>query len=254
MSRLRGILQSYRWRRRFVWLGVFVVLLGGVALAVALLPGSPRNQEAEPTGAAPPPQTTAIEKPTHVTAAERQAVDRTLSAFVKTALTRDNPAAAWDLVTADFKGGVSRKEWNSGTLPVIPFPAQVPKHLSWHVDSSYAGDLTLDLLLQPRRGAHTGAIAFTVEMQREKRTGRWLIASMTPQHVFSPAPTQAVHRSPKHGSGQQVKIINGALSLWWLVVPAALLALVVLIPVGVLLNNWRRNRAVERRYRAERGL
>ena len=253
MPGVRRIRQSYRWRRRFAWLGVFVVLLGGVALAVALLPGSPRNQEAEPTGPAPPPQTTAIEKPTHVTAAEREAVDRTLSAFVKTALTRDDPAAAWDLVTADFKGGVTRKEWNAGTLPVIPFPAQVPKHLSWHVDSSYAGDLTLDLLLQPRRGTHTGAIAFTVELQREKRTGRWLIASMTPQHIFSPAPTKPVPASPKSKAAPNVEISHGS-SLWWLTVPAAVLALVVLIPLAVLLNTWRRNRAIERRYRAERGL
>jgi len=250
---LRGILQSYRWRRRFAWLGVFVLLAGGVAIAVVLLPGAHNNQEVEPTGTALP-QTVAIQKPTRVTAAERRAVDRTLSAFVKTALTRADPAAAWNLVTADMKGGVSRKEWNSGTLPVAPFPAQVPKRLSWDVLSSYADDLTLDLLLQPRRGTHTGAIAFTVEMQRDKKTGRWLIASMTPQHIFSPAPTQPVRTSTKPVSVPQVKIINGALSLWWLVVPAGVLTLVVLIPAAVLMNNWRRNRAFERRYRAERGL
>jgi len=252
---VREILQSYRWRRRLAWLGALAVLLVGVALAIVLLPGSPRNQETEQTSAALPPQTTAIEKPTHVTAAERQAVDRTLGAFVRTALTREDPAAAWDLVTADFKGGVSRKEWNSGTLPVIPFPAQVPKHLSWQVDSSYAGDLTLDLLLQPRRGAHVGAIAFTVEMQKEERSGRWLVASITPQHIFSPAPTKPVRATPgrKPVSQPPIKIMNG-ISLWWLAVPAGLLALIVLIPVGVALNTWRRNRAIERRYRAERGL
>jgi hypothetical protein len=39
-----------------------------------------------------------------------------------------------------------------------------------------------------------------------------------------------------------------------LVVPGALLVLIVLVPIVVLLNTWRRNRAIERRYRTERGL
>ena len=250
---MRGVLQSYRWRRRFVWLGAFVVVLGAVALAVVLLPGSPRNQEdVEPTGTVPP-QTVAIQRPTRVTANEREAVERTLNAFVRTAVTRDDPAAAWNLVTADFKGGVSRKEWNAGTLPVIPFPARVPKRLSWKVLSSYADDLTIDLLLQPRPGTHRGAIAFAVEMQKAK--GRWLVASMVPEHTFSPAPTKPGPTSPgsKPVAAPNVKIAHG-ISLWWLGVPIGLLALVVLIPVGVGLNTWRRNRVFERRYRAERGL
>jgi len=37
-------------------------------------------------------------------------------------------------------------------------------------------------------------------------------------------------------------------------VPGALLALIVLVPLVFLLNNWRKQRAIERRYRAERGL
>jgi hypothetical protein len=250
---VRGILQSYRWRRRFAWLAAFAALLGGAVLAAFLLPGSPKNEELVPTGTAPP-QTVAAAKPVRVTAAERRAVDETLGAFVKKAVTRDDPAAAWNLVTADFKGGVTRKEWNAGTLPVIPFPAKVPKRLSWNVLSSYADDLTVDLLLQPRPGTHRGAIAFTVELQKPTGNGRWLVASMVPEHIFSPAPTKPVRASAKQVSVPKVRIINGALSLWWLVVPAVLLALVVLIPAGVLLNAWRRNRAIEREYRATREL
>lgn len=259
MFGLRGVLHSYRWRRRFAWLGVFLVLAGGAALAAILLPGSPKNEGSAPTGVAPP-QTVAIQKPTRVTAAERRAVDRTLSAFVKTAVTRDDPAAAWDLVTEEMKGGVTRREWNSGQLPVAPFPASVPKQLSWKVLSSYADDLTIDLLLQPRAGTKGGAIAFAVELQKPKGSRRWLVASMVPEHEFSPAPTPAstmpVATTPnsKTVAAPENPFAHGSLSLWWLVVPPVLFVLVVLIPVGVMLNNWRRSRAFEKRYQAERGL
>jgi len=251
-------LHSYRWRRRLAWIGGLAVVLVGVAIAAVLLPGSPKNEESAPSGNTPA-QTVAIQKPTRVTAAERRAVDRTLGAFVRAAVTRDNPAAAWDLVTEDMKGGVTRKEWNSGQLPVAPFPAKVPKRLSWNVASSYADDLTLDLLLQPRAGAKGGAIAFSVEMQRPKGSKRWLVASMVPEHIFSPAPTPtakpaATTPNSKPVAAPENPFAHGSLSLWWLVVPAALLALIVLIPVGVLLNNGRRNRAIEREYRADRGL
>jgi hypothetical protein len=250
---LRVILRSHRWRRRFAWLGGFAALLGGVVLAAFLLPGVHGNQELVPTGT-PPPQTVTVTKSVRVTAAERRAVERTLSAFVKTAVTRDDPAAAWDLVTEEMKGGVSRKEWNAGQLPVIPFPAKVPKRLSWNVLSSLAGDLTVDLLLQPRPATNRGAIAFAVELQQEKGSGRWLVASMVPEHVFSPAPTTPVGRTPKPVAVPKSQVMNGALSRWWLVAPGVLLAMIVLIPVGVLLNTWHRNRTIERRYRAERGL
>jgi len=251
---LRGILRSYRWRRRFAWLGGFVLLIGAAVLAAVLLPGVHGTDTVEPTGTVPP-QTAAVEKSVRVTAAERRAVDRTLVAFVKNAVTRDDPAAAWDLVTADMKGGGSGKEWKAGQLPVIPFAAKIPKRPSWNVLSSFNGDLTVDLLLQPRPGAKSGAIAFTVELQKAKRSGRWLVASMVPEHIFSPAPTP----TPAAGASSKPKPVaapgaNGSLSLWWLALPGVLLAMVVLIPAGVLLNTWRRNRAVERQYRAERGL
>ena len=101
-----------------------------------------------------------------LTAADRRAVNRTLVAFVRTGVTRKDPAAAWDLVTPAMRSGVSRKQWNGGELPVLPFPATIPDNPTWNVLTSYPGDVTIDLLLQPRRGAKRGPIAFAVELKR----------------------------------------------------------------------------------------
>ena len=74
---------------------------------------------------------------------------------------------------------------------------------------------------------------------------------MIPEQSFSPVTPAKPGKPVSVPNGQQPK---GALSTKWFIIPGALLALIALVPILVLLNNWRRNRAIERRYRAERGL
>jgi hypothetical protein len=246
---LNGILRSYRWRRRLVWFGGLLAFLVGLAVAAVLLPKDHgKHYELLPTGTEPA-QTVAVTKEVRVTAAQRRAVNRTLVAFVRSGVTRDDPAAAWGLATPAMRSSVKRKEWNGGELPVVPFPAQIPDEPSWNVLTSYEGDLTVDLLLQPRRGSKRGPIAFAVELKKAKRGGRWLVDSMIPEQVFGPVEPPA----KQAGKSEEVRL-NGGLSFWWWVVPGGLLALIALVPALFLANTWRRNRAIERRYRAERGL
>jgi len=185
-----------------------------------------------------------------VTARERRAVNQTLAAFIRTGVQRADPAAAWELVTPTMRSGISRDEWNRGALPVTPFPARLPKKLEWNVTTSYPGDLTLDLVLQPRTSAKRGPIAFSVELRRA-RDGRWLVDSMAPEQVFGPveaAPSKASSSSSKSAAPSYTR---GRLSPLWFVVPGALLGLAVLVPLLIVLLSWRRSRAIERRYRRE---
>src|SRR5206468_4831596 len=134
----------------------------------------------------------------------------------------------------------------------LPFPAKIPHKLSWSVLSSYPEDLSIDLLLQPRARSKRGPIAFAVELKQTRKHGSWLIDSMIPEQGFEPT-------SPAGGHTKRVAVPNGqapkgTLSPLWFVVPGVLLALIALVPIAVLLNTWRRNRAIDRRYRAERGL
>ncbi|MFL6067041.1 MAG: hypothetical protein ACJ74N_04820, partial [Gaiellaceae bacterium] len=158
--------------------------------------------------------------------------------------------AAWDLVTPAMRSGVERKEWNAGVLPVQPFPATIPDNPTWNVLTSYPGDVTIDLFLQPRRGVKRGPIAFAVELKKAKQ--RWLVDSMIPEQSFAPAPSGG---KSANGGGQEEQVSSRASGNRWLfIVPGSLLALIVIVPLVFLLNNWRKQRAIERRYRAERGL
>ena len=247
---MRGILSSYRWRRRLAWIGGGIALAVGIAVAAFALPkDSGRHYNLEPTGTEAAQTVENVVKQVRLTAAEKRAVNRTLVPFVRSGVTRKDPSAAWDLVTPAMRSGVTRKEWNAGVLPVQPYPAKIPDNPTWNVLTSYPGDVTIDLFLQPRRGADRGPIAFAVELKRAK--ARWLVDSMIPEQGFAPTPSGG-----KSANGGEEEPVSSRASgnRWLFIIPGALLALIVLVPLVFLLNNWRKQRAIERRYRAERGL
>jgi hypothetical protein len=246
---VRSLVQSYRWRRRIAWSASALALLAGLVAAAILLPKDHgvRYQlnptgTAEPQGYEPPP------KEIRVTPEQRRAVNETLVAFVRAGVTRSDPAAAWPLTTPAMRAGIARRDWDNGNLPVLPFPANLASVDDWTIISSYPGDLTVDLLLQPRAGAQTGPIAFAVELKR--RRGRWLVDSMVPEQAFGPsAAAKAPKPLPKNFKGEGPK---GELSPLYIIIPGALLGLVVVVPLLIALFHVWRTWTIERRYR--RGL
>ena len=223
-----------------------MLLVTGLLVAAILLPKDHGvHYQLNPTGTAQPQGYAPPPKEIRVTPEARSAVNETLLAFIRTGVTRTDPAAAWALATPEMRSGITRRDWNRGELPVQPFAALIPSVPDWGVITSYPGDLTVDLLLQPRPGAKTGPIAFAVELKR--RDGRWLIDSMVPEQAFgasgpSSSPTLSV------GKGREPKARLGPL---YILVPVALLGLVVLVPLLIALTHFWRTRRIERRYRRE---
>lgn len=244
---MREVIQSYRWRRRLAWLGSTVLLLTGLVVAAILLPKDHGvHYQLNPTGTGLPQGYTPPPREIRVTPGARRAVNETLLAFIRTGVTRSDSAAAWRLTTPEMRSGISRRDWNRGNLPVQPFPAQIPSVPEWNVITSYPGDLTVDLLLQPRPGAKTGPIAFAVELKR--RDGHWLIDSMVPEHAFGPSGS-IPKPLPPGVKGKEPKAPLGPL---YIVIPIALLGLVVLVPLLIALTHFWRTQRIERRYRRER--
>jgi hypothetical protein len=245
---MSSILTSYRWRRRLLWaLSVLVVAVGFTVLVLLLPRGSgipedePFREEAVPQ--APEP---AAQREVPVTPATRREVNVVLKAFVRHAVARDDPEAAWDLATPALRAGSTRAEWRRGNLPVFPFPARVEEATGWYVVESFDDDLLVDLVMHARPGTKRGAIAYQIELKRigQGENRRWRVESIIPERVYTPA-----SETPRQADRPPPAASRARLSSYWFAVPALILSLIVLVPTAVAVLSWRRGRRAEKEYR-----
>jgi len=188
--------------------------------------------------------------PKHVklTAERRQAVDRILDTFVPAAVERKDPMRALPLVTSAYRSGISNEEWRRGNLPVFPYHSSNQSFHGWTLNYSYPREMSVEILLHPSAQETLGALAFTVVLKETKR--RWLIDSFVPAASFAPQKkTPKILASPDFTPFADGRGAN-RLSAQWLLLPAAVLALIVLVPVGIGVAKLRRSRRAWRDYHA----
>jgi hypothetical protein len=175
-----------------------------------------------------------------------------LDRFVPSALERRNLEIARGLVTSSFAAGVTDAQWRRGEIPVFPYKPRDTTFHGWTQNYGYRNEVSLDILVHPSAEEALGAIAFTAVLKRKHN--RWLIDTFVPAASFAkekkaPRILAPPDFQPNMVTGQNDK---SRLSASWLLLPAAVLALIVLVPIGVLLLNVRRNRRALLAYR--RGL
>jgi len=247
------ILSSYRWRRRLVWAAVALVF--AVALVLAILSLPKHGRRFTETFRNEPSQVVVSDKPVPVTRAMRRQVNETLVRFVATAVTRKDPVAAWDLSTGAMKRGTTRADWARGNLPVFPYPAIPSQARGWTVVSSVKDDLVADLVLQPPRGSKRGPVEFNVELKAVGKgpARRWLVDSFIAIRTYDTSSAQKPKPIKPLPANAKPNYPKGRLSPAWFLVPGVLLGLIVLIPLGIAIVNWRRGVRAARAYRAGRG-
>jgi hypothetical protein len=118
-----------------------------------------------------------------LTASERRQISATMNSFVNHVVKRQNVDAGYDSVTPSFRLGMSRKEWDTGNVPGIPYPAAGKTH-SWVVTYHNGDELDVEVVLQPQKGSGVGAGSFPMTLK--KIHGRWLVNSMVPGAFFAP--------------------------------------------------------------------
>jgi hypothetical protein len=232
----RNRLASPRFRRRLRWIALALGLAAAVAALAIAFPNTGKRHEVFDSA---PIQVS--KEPTHVAAGPRRRAEALIAtmAFVRTAVLRRNVDASWDLATADLRAGYTRKQWDTGDIPVVPFPAAGIG--AWQVDWSYENDMGFDILLLPRKGSNLGAKSFMVELKRSSPHGKWRVASWVPHGV---SVEQDIGNASK---GQRQPAVASSLGGKWLLLPVIALALVFLVPLAVFAG-----RGLVRRHRAER--
>jgi hypothetical protein len=217
-----------------------VVVAALVGVLVMLLPSpKPRRVEATETGEA---QVYTPPKAIHLTPAMRREVDQTVDEFVRTAVLRRDVARSWQLAAPDLRLGYTRAEWVQGDLPVFPFPAD-PKKTAWDVDYADEVEVALNVTLVARKGVADSPEVFGVSLKPVGRAGsrHWLVSSWLPRgSVSAPPPVlggeETTPAEPQGLTPEEREAVRRASEgqidrVWW-IVPAGLLALIVLGPLA----------------------
>jgi hypothetical protein len=181
----------------------------------------------------------------HISKSDRRAITSVTTLFVRSAVRRDHPELSWPIAHPLLRQGLSVRQWRTGNIPVIPFPAA--RIAVMKLDAATSQRALLEIVLVPTRQSHLVMKTFLIELRHTPaRIGpRWLVSSWAPYGVsqtqigaaFTGSSARAERRQPTHLSGT------------WLLVPLALLASMPAILVAMAIINTRRNRAAERAYR-----
>ena len=246
---------SARTRRRLGALGVIASVAGAVWVFSMLEP-APKRVTAEPLDPGAPQVLNDHQVP--LPRIDRARINAVLDAFVPAAVERKNPLAAYRLATPELRRSATRTQWRRGDIPVYPYPASEQR--DWTLNFSFPRHVSLDLFVQPRRGADVGPIAFTVEVRRFGKR-RWLVDSFFPTAMF-PKPTKdsgggqplaQPDLSPANVQGTS-QTGKARVSPAFFLIPVVLMGVVFLIPIWMFVRGKLREARAERIYaRTPRG-
>lgn len=242
MSRRR----TARIRARLLGVAIVGIVVGAATLTVVLLPSvdPPRaQQDAGRRGPAEEVTEAVAPAPLEVTPAIRSQLHRMALLFVKTSVGRHHPERSWQLVDASLRQGLTRADWKTGTIPVVPYPVQGVA--LWRIDEANVDHVLMEMVLIPK--PHSGLVSKTFLMDVRPSDGpeRWLVTSWVPYGV-----SQAQMELDAAARGDNVvPSHNRHLSTVWLVVPFALLMLTIVTPTVVFAVGALKSRRAERLYR-----
>ena len=241
-----GRLASPRFRRRALKGGLLLAVVGAGAFVsifywnTATIVETPRHGRADLY--VPP-------IPVKMAAAERREVIATAARFVETAVKRDHAERAYELVGPSLRNGTTLAHWRDGDIPVIPYPVDAAR---WKFDYSYTDEIGLQVAVFPEAGETVRPMVFNMSLRAvgvgTKR--HWLVDSWSPRGGSGgsgPRPSRT-DGSPFRIDVQQPVSASTSLGAVWLLVPAALIALALIVPATLIVVERVRSRRAQRAY------
>lgn len=235
---------SYRARRRRIWIGAAGGVVVSCAVTAVFFWNTAENIETFSGGQA---DIYVAPSPHRLTKSERAAVVSVAQLFVESAVARDHPERAYGIVGPNLRGGLSKQQWATGEIPVVPYPVQSAR---WKFEFSNSEGVGLLVMVYPPRKERLAPAVFSLSMAavRFGEHSRWLVNGWAPKGG-SPS-TIGSSASPAGALAGAVAAplerVSPQASPVWLIVPAVLISLVFVVPVAVLLRQWRISRRMRR--------
>ena len=176
MSTFASRLSSPRFVRNLTWVSGFVLIAGVIAFTIAYFGDTAEKTDVRAATNEPAPIKAEPTVPLDPKA--RQIAGK----FVVTAVTREDLKTAWTLTHPDLRVGYTYKEWLTGNIPVVYYPAKSIAGASFKIEESHPREVVLDLLILPKKGAVEGVQAFFVSLKAvgQGKAKRWLVTSFIP--------------------------------------------------------------------------
>lgn len=175
--------------------------------------------------------------------------------FVNSAVARKHLEDSWALAGPDLRRGLTKAQWSTGEIPVVPYPAAEARV---RVEYSYRNEVGLRMLLLPPSASKLQPMTFDMDLKAFGSGGnrRWLVNAFTPTGVTSiPVAPGAADEGRAMGGGglaPNTEGLDAPLSATWIFVPIGALLLVLLIPVGLGVRSWLQGRRAYREYEKTR--
>lgn len=235
---------SHRARRRLMWIVVAGGFVASLTVTAVLFWNTAENIETFSGGKA---DIYVAPKPHRLTKVERNALVSVAQRFVESAVARDHPERAYEIVGPALRGGLSKQQWATGDIPVVPYPVGSAR---WKVQYSNEDAVGLLVMVYPTEGAGLQATVFSMRMVpvRLGAASRWMVNSWVPKGG-SPAAIADARKSPGQAladATKPVERISPRASVAWLIVPVVLVCLVFVVPLGFLLRERRAERRMRR--------
>ena len=180
-SRYRRYRESPRAQRRALWIGLAVFVVGAAAVPFALFRNTahPLKDVAsnEPAQIAAKPSTVALDPNALKIARE----------FILTAVARKNLDAAYDITDTDVRGTMTRRQWESGTIPVEYYPVGDVPLDAFKVTYSYPHQALLQVSLVSKKGQtseNKEGFTFFIGLKKVGSGGqdRWVVNYWAPDY------------------------------------------------------------------------
>jgi hypothetical protein len=172
---------SRRLARLAPWISGLVLVAGVVAFLIVYYGNTAPKENLNPSPGFKP----TVVKPNEKQVPPAREARLVAGRFILTAVQRKNLERAWPLAGPQIRQGLTKKQWLTGDIPVVPWFGQLGE-VPLAVDYSVSNEVEFTVILQPKPG--TKGTPDTFKIMLHKFGKRWLVNTWVP---YEPPPIRA---------------------------------------------------------------
>jgi hypothetical protein len=174
VRKVRSLLASRKFNLALPWIAGLVLAVGVAAFIQS------RTETAKAPEVFEEGQVQDVSKNPKTVPVPKEAREAAVT-FLRTAVLRKDLATAWRVSGPSIKQGMSFKEWMTGNIAVVPYPAAAVDKAPIKVDWSYPKDVAMEIVLLPQRGSSDKPQVFHMGLKKVgKGEGRWVVEYWSP--------------------------------------------------------------------------